>query len=322
MDWNVTAIIAMVSGTLLGYVGKVWQWVYWTAKLPLDNMYMLTAYNFDNNGMDIKFSEDRVDHLNPSQDSGILINSSWMLTYEIKTESDTPTFSLFGGSSTSNRTYSVSCLRIFRKKVLDILNKSLTGKSKERMNKIFIQETDATIFAGNIDETHLYIPKVIKDRLNGDRTTRLNILLHGEIGTGKTTIARAIAQTQNIPIYIIEIRSYWGVTDFIKALQRIPDDAIILFDDIDLTLNHLMRKDNDGKTIASSGMGAAAIMAFLDGIYMKHKRWIVIMCTNYPEVVRKGLRLRPGRVHIDYECTQKHVSNYIEAVQKPKEDEE
>ncbi len=315
MDWNLTAIIAMISGTVVAYVGKIWQLVFWTVKVPLDTMYMLTTYNDNNNGTTIKFKEDRVDHLNPSQDSGMLINSAWMMSYNIEAESKDSKFSFFGGSNDKNLSYSVSCLRIFREKILSIIDKSMNEKTKERINKIYIQGISSTYFVGEINETHLHIPKVIEDRLNGDRTTRLNILLHGIIGTGKTTMARAIAHKMDMPIYILAISGHWDITDFVRALQRIPDDSVILFDDIDLTLSQIMKTENANASIAIR-MGSAAIMAFLDGIYMKQKRWIVIMCTNRPDLVREGLRLRPGRVHIDYECTQQHGDDYIEAKEK------
>lgn len=37
-----------------------------------------------------------------------------------------------------------------------------------------------------------------------------------------------------------------------------------------------------------------------------------------PDQVRKLLRLRPGRVHIDFACTEVHVSDYVEAAQEAK----
>ena len=318
MDLTLTAIIAMVSGTILGYTSKIWRWLFWTVTIPLDVMYVLIKENNRKNGTDVKFSEDKVDPLNPSQDSGMLINSSWLLSYNInqKKESNS-SFSFFGGSDTSNLIYSVSCLRVFRKKLLDMIDTSMTEKSSERMNKIFIVNSSSIYFVGDIDETHLKIPKVIEDKLDGDRQTRLNIFLHGTIGTGKTTMARAIAQKLGMPIYILAISPWWDVTDFIKALQRIPDDSVILLDDIDLTLEQLLRASIDkNQSSIPLKFSTASLMAFLDGIFMKQKRWIVIMCTNRPEQVKKLLRLRPGRVHIDYECTEEHVNDYVEATQE------
>lgn len=122
-----------------------------------------------------------------------------------------------------------------------------------------------------------------------------------------------------MPIYILAISAWWDITDFVKALQRIPDNSVILFDDIDLTLEQLLRASID-KTHAAIPLkfSTASIMAFLDGIFMKQKRWIVIMCTNRPDQVRRLLRLRPGRVHIDFGCTEVHITDYIEAAQEAK----
>lgn len=318
MDWSLTAIIAMISGTIIGYVSKIWRWIYWTVTIPLDIMYILNKENSNKKGIDIKFSEDKVDPLNPTQDSGMLMNYSWGVSYNIlQRKESNSSFSFFGGSNTSNLIYSISCLRIFRSKLLDIINTSMTEKSSERRNKIFIVNSGSVYFVGDIDEDHLEIPKVIEDKLNTDRKTRLNIFLHGIIGTGKTTMARAIAQKLGMPIYILAISAWWDVTDFIRALQRIPDDSVILLDDIDLTLEQLLRANIDkGSSSIPLKFSTASLMAFLDGIFMKQKRWIVIMCTNRPKQVKKLLRLRPGRVHIDYECTEQHVNDYVEASQE------
>jgi len=249
----------------------------------------------------------------------MLINRSWILSYDItqkKSGSDS-TFSFFGGDSAPSLVYSLSCFRVFRKRLLDLIDSSMVEKSVERMNKIFIVNASSVYFVGEINEQYLDIPKVIEDKLDGGRKTRLNIFLHGSVGTGKTTIARAIAQRLGMPIYILAISAWWDITDFVRALQRIPDDSIILLDDVDLTLEQLLRAsiDKDNSPIPLK-FSTASLMAFLDGIFMKQKRWIVIMCTNRPDQVKKLLRLRPGRVHISYECTETHMNDYVEASQE------
>jgi len=320
MNLNLAAIIAIVSGTILGYFSKIWHWAFWSVRVPLDVMYVLIRNNINNGGRNIKLREDKVDTLNPNQDAGLLMNRSWTLSYNIsKSEKESSSFSFFGGSNTGNLAYSISSLRIYRKKLLEIIESSMSEKSLERTNKIFIVNNSSIYFVGEIDEQFLDIPKVIEDKLDGERKTRLNIFLHGPIGTGKTTLARAIAQKLSMPIYILAISAWWDITDFVRALQRIPDDSVILFDDIDLILEQLLRAsiDDSGSSIPLK-FSTASIMAFLDGIFMKQKRWIVIMCTNRPDQVRRILRLRPGRVHIDFMCTKVHITDYVEAAQEVK----
>jgi len=320
MNLNLAAIIAIVSGTILGYFSKIWHWAFWSVRVPLDVMYVLIRNNINNGGRNIKLREDKVDTLNPNQDAGLLMNRSWTLSYNIsKSEKESSSFSFFGGSNTGNLAYSISSLRIYRKKLLEIIERSMAEKSSERTNKIFIVNSSSIYFVGEIDEQFLDIPKVIEDKLDGERKTRLNIFLHGPIGTGKTTLARAIAQKLSMPIYILAISAWWDITDFVRALQRIPDDSVILFDDIDLILEQLLRAsiDDSGSSIPLK-FSTASIMAFLDGIFMKQKRWIVIMCTNRPDQVRRILRLRPGRVHIDFMCTKVHITDYVEAAQEVK----
>ncbi len=315
MDWSLTAIIAMASGTVLGYAARMWGWLYWKVTVPLDIMYILIKENKDKNGFDFKFSEDKVDILNPSEDSGMLMNKAWVLSYNIQGKKESnQNFSFFGGSDTTNLIYSLSCLRVFRKKILNIINNN--EKSSERENKIFIVNASSIYYVGEINETNLELPPVIEEKLNGDRTTRLNIFLHGDVGTGKTTMVRAIAHKLGMPIYILAINAWWDVTDFIRALQKIPDDSVILLDDIDLTLEQLLRASIEkGSSSIPLKFSTSSLMAFLDGIFMKEKRWIVAMCTNRPKEVTELLRLRPGRVHINYECTEKHENDYVEASQ-------
>ena len=318
MNLNLATIFAIISGTILGYFSKIWRWMYWSVSIPLDVMYILVQENKIHKGKNIKFLEDKVDPLNPTQDSGMLINRSWVASYNIaQKKENSSSFSFFGGNDTANLIYSISCFRLFRRRILDIIDKSMIGKSLERTNKIFIVNSSSVYFVGEINEQHLEIPKVIEEKLDGDRKTRLNIFLHGTIGTGKTTMARAIAQKLGMPIYILAINSWWDITDFVKALQRIPDDSVILLDDIDLVLEQILRASIDkNNSPIPLKFSTASIMAFLDGIFMKQKRWIVIMCTNRPEQVKRLLRLRPGRVHINFECTDVHVTDYIEATQE------
>lgn len=318
MNLNLAAIIALISGTILGYFSKIWRWAFWSVRIPLDIMYILTQKNTNKNGKNIKFREDKVDILNPTQDSGMLINGSWIISYDISQKKESSSFSFFGGGG-SEFTYSISSLRIYRNKLLNIIERSMSERTSERRNKIFIVSSSSIYFVGEINEEFMDIPKVIEDKIDHQRKTRLNIFLHGPIGTGKTTLARAIAQKLDMPIYILAISAWWDITDFVKALQRIPDDSVILFDDIDLILEQLLRAsiDKDSSPIPLK-FSTASLMAFLDGIFMKQKRWIVITCTNRPDQVRKLLRLRPGRVHIDFECNEVHITDYIEAAQEAK----
>ncbi len=311
------AIATLISGTILGYTSKAWRWIFWSVRIPLDVMQILIQENTNKKGRNVKFSEDKVDILNPTQDSGKLMNLSWIISYNISQgNKESSSFSFFGGDS-SEFTYALSSLRIYRKKILKIIEDSMLERSVGRTNRIFIVNSSSVYYVGEINEEFMDIPKVIEDKLDHQRKSRLNIFLHGPIGTGKTTLARAIAQKLGMPIYILAISAWWDITDFVKGLQRIPDDSVILFDDIDLILEQLLRVSIDKNTAPIPlKFSTASIMAFLDGIFMKEKRWIVIMCTNRPEQVRKLLRLRPGRVHIDFECNKVHVTDYIEAAQE------
>ena len=307
-------LLTLVSGAIIGYVSRLWRWIFWNVSIPLDSMGILVQENERLGGKNIKFVEDRVDRLNPTQDSGMLINKSWIATYLIVQKKDES--KSFYSEENSVLSYSVSTPRLFRNKILNLLDKAMVEKASDRENKIFIVNSSSVFYVGEINSQYSYIPKVIEERLDSDRKTRLNIFLYGPVGTGKTTMAKTIAHKLGMPIYILAMDPWWNLIDFVKALQRIPDDSVILMDDIDLILEQILRVKEDDNAGIPIKLSTATIMAFLDGILMKEKRWIVIMCTNKPEKVKKLLRLRPGRVHISYKCTRVYSTDYIEATQE------
>ena len=121
--------------------------------------------NANKNGKNIKFREDKVDSLNPTQDSGMLINRSWIISYDISQKKESSSFSFFGGGG-SEFTYSISSLRIYRNKLLNIIERSMNERSSERRNKIFIVSSSSIYFVGEINEEFMDLPKVIEDKID------------------------------------------------------------------------------------------------------------------------------------------------------------
>lgn len=299
-----------VTGFFAFYFGRIYNLFLWRARVTKQDVDILVA---NHRGIHIKYEEDRIDPINPSVDGGLLFSFRWFCSYSMINagSSKAEIASLLGGSSSSySSEYTVTSLRLFRNRLLRLMevSKRLAEAAKP---KIYIVDTGSVLFAGDAEEEHLTIPPEIESQLDGKRDRRLNILLHGPIGSGKTTIARAIACKIRQSIYILSINSWWSLTDYIRALQRIPDNAIILFDDFETTLRQVLKAQigSDGSMIPLK-FSTAALMAMLDGILFKSRKWIVVMITNEPDWVKKVLRLRPGRVHVEYRCTEEHKGGF------------
>ena len=310
--------IALI-GMATFYFGRIYHFFIWTARVTRQDVENLVT---NHRGLHIKYAEDRVDIVNPCVDSGMLFGLRWFCSYSLsdRDSARAEVINLLGGggSSSQQSEYTITSLRFFRGKLLELMEIA-KREAELKKPKLFIVGTYSPLFAGDVEERYLNIPKEIEERLNGERTTRLNILLHGTVGTGKTTIARAIACRLRQSIYILSIDAWWDLGTFIRALQRIPDRAIILFDDFEITLRQVLKAQigSDGSIIPLK-FSTSSIMAMLDGILFKNRSWIVIMCTNEPDWIKQVLRLRPGRVHLEYQCTETHMGDYTFASQNGK----
>ncbi|KAH8750223.1 P-loop containing nucleoside triphosphate hydrolase protein [Diaporthe sp. PMI_573] len=162
--------------------------------------------------------------------------------------------------------------------------------------------------------------------------TRRGYLLHGEPGTGKTSLVQVAATVFGLKMYIISMSRFWGtaadLTELINAMEK---PGILLLEDLD-TANVKNRQIISAATeVASSGTDAspgsgkskdaalAALLAesksagssggnglletllqALDGVGAAQDR-IAIITTNRVEALDKAL-IRPGRIDVKIEC--------------------
>jgi len=122
------------------------------------------------------------------------------------------------------------------------------------------------------------------------------VLLHGPPGTGKTIVARAVANETNSNFYVIngpEIMSkFYGESE--ANLRKIFEEAeknapsIIFFDEIDAIATK--REESKGEV---ERRVVAQLLALMDGLKSRGKI-VVIAATNIPNSLDPALR-RPGR---------------------------
>jgi len=132
-------------------------------------------------------------------------------------------------------------------------------------------------------------------------------LLYGPPGTGKTSLVSAIAAKCEMSIYAVNLTEFNDRT-LKKAMNDVPQNAVILFEDIDCMKAGHRRPEPDApgdkpmpansapKSDAVAGVTLSGLLNVLDGFHAP-ENVVFVMTTNAVEVLDPAL-LRPGR--IDY----------------------
>jgi len=117
---------------------------------------------------------------------------------------------------------------------------------------------------------------------------KLNYLLYGVAGSGKTSIIYTIASKFNMDICFVSITKDLDDNSFIKAIKNIPDNNILVIEDIDSLFIERESK---------SSLSFSTLLNVLDGVLKKNKL-ITMLTTNFKDRLDDAL-FRSGR--IDYQ---------------------
>lgn len=112
-------------------------------------------------------------------------------------------------------------------------------------------------------------------------------LLEGPPGTGKSSLARALASHFNLDVYYASLSDTKTDGSLMQLVSQLPGRAMLLIEDIDTLHAATSRDDESGQATAS------ALLNALDGIITPHGL-ITVMTTNDVASLDPAL-VRPGR---------------------------
>lgn len=244
-----------------------------------------------------------------------------------------------GGKSDSFReTLALKCFSFRPKALEDLLNEATYIEDNfdnlciyqyaigEGYRKVITQKRilEGVVSTGNVGERILgNIQDFFKDKewmIKAGIPYKINFLLHGVPGTGKTSLIRAIATSVGRPLYTINVRK---ISDdkLMSAISDIKPGSILVFEDIDC-LGDTFRKRQEGETTRpssetslSDSVSLSGILNTLDGI-VPLNNMIVFMTTNHIDKIDPAI-LRKGRTDFTYEVKPldgeavSRFSNYI-----------
>lgn len=124
---------------------------------------------------------------------------------------------------------------------------------------------------------------------------KMNFLLYGLPGSGKSSLITTIASKFDFDIAYLNITKDLDDNTFTRAITNLPDNSILVIEDMDALFI-----ERDSKSCLSF----STVLNVLDGIIRKHKL-ITFITTNHKDKLDLALK-RSGR--IDYEIEFKHAS--------------
>lgn len=128
---------------------------------------------------------------------------------------------------------------------------------------------------------------------------KLNIMLHGSPGVGKTSLIHTIASECSANLCVLNINAELKEEAMIEAISQVNEDdkkSILVLEDIDCIFADRKTNDSLKNNITMNG-----ILNCLDG-FNNPEGLIVIMTTNFPDKLDEAF-MRSGRIDLDIELT-------------------
>jgi hypothetical protein len=127
-------------------------------------------------------------------------------------------------------------------------------------------------------KTERYGERILKTFESRNPGSQVGVFLSGAKGSGKTLLAKYIANISDLPVVIVN--TAYTEDRFMRAIQGIEQDAVIIFDEFE----KLYSKDDQ-----------EAILTLFDGVYTARNKIMIITC-NDRWSVRDFFHNRPSRL--------------------------
>jgi hypothetical protein len=124
---------------------------------------------------------------------------------------------------------------------------------------------------------------------------RRGYLLEGPPGTGKSSLAFALACVSGRAVHIINLSTCGGDTGLLAAFNYAGSSAFIVIEDIDTArVSHSRDEKKEEIAVKSEGVTLSGLLNAIDGMGARDGR-ILVITTNRPDVLDPAL-IRPGRI--------------------------
>lgn len=156
---------------------------------------------------------------------------------------------------------------------------------KRDINQVFFKEKNDLIHRIN------KWSKQKEEYLRRGVVYKLGILLYGEHGCGKSSIAKAVASYLHYDIYYVNLKGFENYRDLVEKLIHIPEKSVVLLEDVDCIIgNREDKKDKNKDEILNTALN------FLDGA-LSPNECVIIATTNYIDRLDEAFT-RAGRFDV------------------------
>ncbi|KAM3547732.1 hypothetical protein ARSEF4850_009838 [Beauveria asiatica] len=166
-----------------------------------------------------------------------------------------------------------------------------TRRGQKRINTVILPED---VKNGFFDDIAKFLdPEAVAWYVEHDQLYSRGYLLHGEPGTGKTSLSLAAAGKFGLDVYAMNLSKINDAT-LQKLMSKLPTRCVLLLEDIDAIESAKTRENSDAGSSTSSSVTLSALLNAIDGVGSVEGR-ILIMTTNHANRLDPAVT-RPGRV--------------------------